>query len=580
MFEDDEDDLFDALYNNYDNDDDSDDDEINANEEEEKWREQYLLQVENNLRSGNIAKVDLESIIDLLNSFYETQTWLEIIWVCNISLQYYKDSILLKVYDILAHSKLYMLSKEEIYHKIKDIDLNDFRLKEELSNYQEEFEYIFICAYFEAFIASDHLDEALSIAKFYANDYTRGGNYDEVYFNIISEIHCLKNTPPKIYYQEEVVQYCNHFLDGSMCETFLDVNSILEIKAKEAQHTQYYRDFLEYFLQKNPCIEYAWEMLGRSYLIYPPTDYEKAIEALQNAVAITNEIGVALMLDSLALSYYLGGYPQKALAACKEKLSLCDKKDITATSPLVRLAYYALRIKKNIKESYQYIHLALRERETVLGYWVFANICMDDNNYEQALDCLNSGVILGLGKSIMKTFEFMLLRADCLLELEDYDEAIDTLEACMTLVDQYMDMRPVIRLAECYARQEQYDRVADILANAIEKNEAAGRLKAEPFPLSLDYFIFRAAAYYFLAKNYEEARYLYQKAYQNSPEYASHFWETIIGVVDLEYVISTHAVDDLIANMPLLFNDDKKTMLKNYFKLNQMLEKDFDIVPF
>ena len=268
--------------------------------------------------------------------------------------------------------------------------------------------------------------------------------------------------------------------------------------------------FFELYVQKYSFSEKGWHCLGKLYSVL--LLFEKAVEALENAVALSND---AVHLIALGEVYGAWGDKNKSLEYFHEALS-ANPKRVDCYLDIADL-YYELR---QSEQALHYYALALdafpNDTEILIGTAVtLASL----EKYEEAISYLNR-----IRKTNFVPVEALLLMSDYLVELERNEEAI-------TLFEQMTELYPLVAdvwlsYSNYYISYENYTQAYSILRRGMFTMKDNVQL------------MYRMANYYFLEGKNDRAASFLETAYLIDPKYLDMF---------LEY-------DEEIANNPLIMD--------------------------
>ena len=271
--------------------------------------------------------------------------------------------------------------------------------------------------------------------------------------------------------------------------------------------------FFETYTEKYPFSARGWLAVGGMYAIL--LMYEKAVEALHNAVALSDEVDYII---SLAGAYNAWGKKETALDYFLEVLTTAPER----TDCYLDIAdlYYSLG---QLELALKYYGLSLDafpdDVETLVGTAI-ALASME--KYEEALSYLDRA-----RKAEFVPVDVLLLTADYLIELERDEEAI-------TLFEQMTELHPHVAevwlsYSNYYVSCENYAQAYSILRCGI----FAMKDRDESVML-----MYRMANYYFLEEKNDRALSFLEAAYLIDPSYLDMF---------LDY-------DEDIVNNPLIMD--------------------------
>ena len=255
--------------------------------------------------------------------------------------------------------------------------------------------------------------------------------------------------------------------------------------------------FFESFVQRHPFSANGWHCLGQLYAIL--SLHEKAIEALDNAVALSNEAG---HLIALAEVYNALGKKEKALEYFLEVMSANPKR----TDCYLDIAdlYYALG---QIEVALRYYAMSLDafpdDPEAFMGTAI-ALASME--KYEEAIKYLEK-----IRKMNVVPVEALLLMSDYLIELERDDEAI-------TLFERMTELHPLV--ADVWLSYSNY------YAGCENYTQAYAILRCGMFAMRDNVqLMYRMANYCFLEEKYDRCISFLETAYLIDPTFLDMFLE-------------------------------------------------------
>ena len=255
--------------------------------------------------------------------------------------------------------------------------------------------------------------------------------------------------------------------------------------------------FFESFVQRQPFSANGWHCLGQLYSIL--SLYEKATEALNNAVALSDDPG---HLIALAEVYNVMGEKAKALDFFLEVIALHPKR----TDCYLDIAdlYYALG---QVELALRYYAMSLDafpdDPEAFMGT---AIALASMKKYEEAISYLEK-----IRKRNVVPVEALLLMSDYLIELERDEDAI-------TLFEQMTELHPLVAdvwlsYSNYYASYENYTQAYAILRCGMFTMRDNVQL------------MYRMANYYFLEGKLERTISFLETAYLIDPTYLDMFFE-------------------------------------------------------
>ena len=258
--------------------------------------------------------------------------------------------------------------------------------------------------------------------------------------------------------------------------------------------------FFKIYVEKYPFSAKGWLSLGGVYAVL--TLYEKTVEALENAVALSDDVDY---LISLAGAYNAWGKKEKALEYFLEVLSAAPER----TDCYVDIAdlYFVLG---QTELALKYYGLSLdafpEDIDTLIGT---AITLASMEKYEEALSYLNR-----IRKTNVVPVVALLLMSDYLIELERNEEAI-------TLFEQMTELYPLVAdvwlaYSNYYASYDNFSQAYSILKCGIfAMKDAEDSVQ----------LMYRMANYYFLDKQTDRAISFLTAAYLIDPDNLDMFLE-------------------------------------------------------
>jgi len=255
--------------------------------------------------------------------------------------------------------------------------------------------------------------------------------------------------------------------------------------------------FFELYVKRYPFSAKGWHCLGQLYAVM--SLYEKAIEVLYNAIALSDDVG---HLIALAEVFNAFGQKEKSLEYFLEVLESNPKR----TDCYLDIAglYHAL---DQVELALRYYGLSLdafpNDTEALMGTAI-AMASME--KYEEAIKYLEK-----IRKMNIVPVEALLLMSEYLIELERDEEAI-------TLFEQMTELHPSVAdvwlsYSNYYAGYENY-------------TQAYAVLKCGMFTMKNNVqLMYRMANYYFLEGKNERAISFLETAYLIDPTYLDMFLE-------------------------------------------------------
>jgi len=258
--------------------------------------------------------------------------------------------------------------------------------------------------------------------------------------------------------------------------------------------------FFKLYVEKYPFSAKGWLSLGGMYAVLML--YEKTVEALENAVALSDE---ADYLISLAGAYNAWGKKEKALEYYLEVLSKAPEH----TDCYIDIAdlYFVLG---QTELALKYYGLSLDAIPDDIDSLIGTAITLASmEKYEEALSYLNK-----IRKKNVVPVVALLLMSDYLVELERDEEAI-------TLYEQMTELYPLVAdvwlsYSNYYVSYEDYNKAYSILrCGLFAMKDAEDSVQ----------LMYRMANYYFLDKQNDRATSFLTAAYLIDPDYLDMFLE-------------------------------------------------------
>lgn len=390
-------------------------------------------------------------------------------------LEQYPNASLLRLFAVYYRYLTENLTKEITIKLLKQIDLQKYDK--------------FIPAYYLANIYAkiDAVSEAITLYQELLEEILNEDEKITIYYDLLFLLDKEEDIPKMLEYYEKVVEIepeRKPFLFKDLYIHFL-FNPTFGIQ------------FFELYVQKHSFSADGWHCLGQLYAVL--SLYEKAIEALDNAVSLSDRSG---HLVALAEVYNAFGKKEKSLEYFLEALSSDPKRtdcylDIADLychlgQPELALQYYGLSLDAYPDDPDAFMGTAI----------TLASM----EKYEEAIAYLEK-----IRKMNTVPVEALLLMSDYLIELGRDEEAI-------TLFEQMTEVFPLVSdvwlsYSNYYAGCENYTQAYSILRCGmfVMKDNVS--------------LMYRMANYYFLEGKNERAISFLETAYLIDPTYLDTFLE-------------------------------------------------------
>jgi len=390
-------------------------------------------------------------------------------------LSQYPNADLLRLFAVYYRYLNENLTTEKTIKLLQQIDLQEY------DN--------FIASYYLANIYAKINAVSESIALY--QELLENTQYEEIKVQVYSDLLFLLDK------QEDIPKMLEYY------------DNVLEL---EPEHTRFlFRDlyfhllfkpelgalFFELYVKRYPFSAKGWHCLGQLYAVL--SLYEKALEALDNAVALSDDAG---HLIALAEVYKAFGQPEKSLEYFLEVLESHPK----YTDCYIDIAdlYYALG---HVELALRYYGLSLDafpdNSEALIGT---AIALASTEKYEEAISYLEK-----IRKMNVVPVEALLLMSDYFIELERDEDAI-------TLFEQMTELHPLV--ADVWLSYSNY------YASYGNYAQAYSVLKCGMFAMKDNVqLMYRMANYYFLDGKNERAISFLETAYLIDPTYLNMFLE-------------------------------------------------------
>jgi len=388
-------------------------------------------------------------------------------------LSQYPDSSVLQLFSVYYRYLTENLTKEKTLALLKQIELQEYN-KITPSYYLAN-----ICAKIDA------RDESIALYQKLLEDIHTEDEKIGIYCDLIFLLDEEKDIPIIFEYYEKIM----NIAPEGKGRLFMDLYIHFLFKPEFGVL------FFELFVKRHPFSANGWHCLGQLYAIL--SLFEKAIEALNNAVALSDEAG---SLIALAEIYNAFGKKEKSLEYFLEVLSLYPKR----TDCYLDIAdlYYALG---QAEVALRYYALSLDAFPDDAEAFIGTAIALSSlERYDEAIAYLKK-----IRKMNVVPVEALLLMSDYYIELGREDEAI-------TLFEQMTELHPLVAdvwlsYSNYYAGCEDYEKAYSILRCGMFVMKDNVQL------------MYRMANYYFLAGNNERAISFLETAYLIDPSYLDMF---------------------------------------------------------
>ncbi len=328
---------------------------------------------------------------------------------------------------------------------------------------------------------------------------------DEEKINIYSELIFLFNRPEDV---PKIVGYCEKLME---LEPKREKSLLRELYVHFLFKNDLGLSFFELYVENHPFSINGWQYLGETYSGL--SLYEKAVSALDNAVALSDKADPLISLGGI---YSAWGQREKALECYNEALSISPER----TDFYVDIAelYYAVG---QIEVALRYYGLALDVNPDDISALMGMAIALAAiEKYDEAIAYLQK-----VQRSDFASIEALLLLSDYLIEVERDEEAIQLFQQMIESYPLVVDVW--LSYSNYYAIIENYRQACAILNQGLVVLQDNVQL------------IYRMANYYFLYGDYEQATSYLRIAYMIDKTYLDMFLDYDEQTAKLPEVIET-----------------------------------------
>lgn len=377
--------------------------------EEYELVSQYESMVKNN-QSMYLSSDDYESLFTHYTKFYYEQYNFEEVnlemagSVINSAIAQYPNVKLLQMFYIYYRHLNKELTLKETVNKLKNITFPEYE--------KDEQRYYLANIYAKI----DAVPQAISLYR----ELLKEADTEEEKMNIYSGLIFLFSEKEEII---EIVEYCEKL---STTDPKREKATLWHLFIHFFAKIDFGILFFELYTQRNPFSLSGWMYLGESYTVMAL--YEKAVEAFDNAVAISDN---ASTLISLGGVYNVLDKKEKALEYYQEVLSRFPERtdvyiDLADTyfsldQVEVALRYYSMAIEASPEEVHPLIGMAI----------ALASI----GQYNEAIAYLERAPKTGF-----MAIDTLLLLAEYMVEVERDDEAVEIFEQLLELHPSIVDI--------------------------------------------------------------------------------------------------------------------------------------------